>query len=240
MATMMRAKRIRRLVFVALYVAVAVGLLSVNAVSAQGPPRQIEVAATEDFGESLEVDVSLTGMDEFEGGTAAVYLCANADATGNAIVPTAADCIAPGTDGYVFGTIENGSYETTYPLQLEGIGANGATCVLPEEDQLSCQVVVATTMGGEAKITGVPLDGLLAQLSLERIVEAGQLPSPETDAAAEVLGSVQIEELAETGLSRDLTMMLLLGSGVAIYLGYLITSAAWPVEDDYMPAHARP
>lgn len=238
MATMMRPKRKRRVVFVALYVAVAVGLLSVNAVSAQGLPRQIEVAATEDFGDSLEVDVSLTGMDEFEGGTAAVYLCANADADGNPIVPTAADCIAPGADGYVFGTIENGAYETTYPLQLEGIGANSASCVLPEDDQLSCQVVVATTVGGEAKITGVPLDGLLAQLSLERIVEAGQLPSPNAD--AEVLGTVQIEELADTGLSRDMTMMLLMASGIAIYLGYLITSAAWPVEDDYMPAHARP
>ncbi len=238
MATMMRPKRKRRVVFVALYVAVAVGLLSVNAVSAQGLPRQIEVAATEDFGDSLEVDVSLTGMDEFEGGTAAVYLCANADADGNPIVPTAGDCIAPGADGYVFGTIENGAYETTYPLQLEGIGANRASCVLPEDDQLSCQVVVATTVGGEAKITGVPLDGLLAQLSLERIVEAGQLPSPNAD--AEVLGTVQIEELADTGLSRDMTMMLLMASGIAIYLGYLITSAAWPVEDDYMPAHARP
>ena len=238
MATTMRPKRKRRLAFAALYVAVAVGLLSVNAVAAQGVPRQIEVAATEDFGDSLEVDVSLSGMAEFEGGTAAVYLCANADAAGNPIVPTASDCIAPGDEGYVFGTIEDGSYATTYALRLDGIGANAATCVLPEGDQLSCQVVVATTVGGDAKITGVPLDGLLAQLSLERIVEAGQLPSPEAD--AEVMGNtVQIEELAETGLSRDLTMMLLVGSGIFIYLGYLITSAAWPAEDDYVPAHAR-
>ena len=237
MATKMRPKRKRRLVFAALYVAVAVGLLSVSSVYAQALPRQIEVAATEDFGETLQVDVSLSGMAEFEGGTAAVYLCANADAAGNPIVPTAADCIAPGADGYVFGTIENGEYATTYELRLDGIGINGATCVLPEGDQLSCQVVVATTSGGDAKITGVPLDGLLAQLSLERIVEAGQLPAPSED--AEVLGSVQIEELAETGLSRDLTMMLLVGSGIFIYLGYLISSAAWPAEDDYVPAHAR-
>lgn len=238
MATTMPGQRKRRLAFAALYVAVAVGLVSINAVAAEGVPRQIEVAATDDFGDSLEVAVSLSGMDDFEGGTAAVYLCANADAEGNPIVPTAADCIAPGTDGYVFGTIENGVYETTYALQLDGIGANGASCVLPENDQLSCQVVVATTSDGEAKITGVPLDGLLAQLSLERIAESGQLPAAEAD--AEVIGSVQIEELADTGLSRDLTMMLLIGSGVAIYLGYLISSAAWPVEDDYMPAHARP
>ena len=238
MATKMRPKRKRRLVFAALYVAVAVGLLSVSSVYAQALPRQIEVAATEDFGETLQVDVSLTGMAEFEGGTAAVYLCANADAAGNPIVPSAADCIAPGADGYVFGTIENGEYATTYELRLDGIGVNGATCVLPEGDQLSCQVVVATTAGGEAKITGVPLDGLLAQLSLERIAESGELPAAEAD--AEVMGTVQIEELANTGLSRDLTMMLLIGSGVAIYLGYLISSAAWPTEDDYVPAHARP
>lgn len=238
MATTMPAKRKRRLAFVALYVAVVAGLLSVSAVSAEGVPRQIEIAATEDFGDSLEVAVSVTGMDDFEGGTAAVYLCANADGDGNPIVPTAADCIAPGADGYVFGTIENGVFETTYALQLEGIGSNGASCVLPENDQLSCQVVVATTAGGEAKITGVPLDGLLAQLSLERIAESGELPTAEAD--AEVMGTVQIEELANTGLSRDLTMMLLIGSGVAIYLGYLISSAAWPAEDDYVPAHARP
>ena len=80
MATKMRPKRKRRLVFAALYVAVAVGLLSVSSVYAQALPRQIEVAATEDFGETLQVDVSLSGMAAFEGGTAAVYLCANADA----------------------------------------------------------------------------------------------------------------------------------------------------------------
>ncbi len=237
MVKVLRTRKKRRLLFAALYVAVAVGILSASAVSAQTLPRQIEVAATEDFGETFEVDVTLTGMTEFDGGTAAVYLCGNADADGNPIVPTAADCIAPGTDGYVFGTIEDGGYATTYVLQLAEIGVNGATCVLPEDDQLSCQVVVATTVGGEAKITGVPVDALLTQLSLEQIVEAGQLPSrPPVD--AEVLGSVQIEELAQTGLSRDLTMLLLVASGFAIYLGYLLWSAAVP-GDEYMPAHAR-
>ena len=36
----------------------------------------------------------------------------------------------------------------------------------------------------------------------------------------------------------DLTLLLLTGSGMAIYLGYLLWSAAVP-GDDYMPAHAR-
>lgn len=237
MATRMPPERKRRLVFAALYVVVAVGILSVGSVNAQSVPLEIEVAATEGFGDTLQVDVSLTGIAEFEGGTAAVYLCANADADGNPIVPTAADCIAPGADGYVFGTIENGEYATIYELRLDGIGVNGASCVLPEGDQLSCQVVVATIVGDDAKITGVPVDALLVQLSLERIAEAGQLSSTSED--AEVLGSVQIDELAETGLSRDLTMILLVGSGIFIYLGYLISSAAWPAEDDYVPTHAR-
>ena len=237
MRKLMRTRKKCRLLFSALYVAVSVGILSASAMAAQSLPRQIEISATEDFGETFEVDVSLTGLADFDGGTAAVYLCGNADADGNPIVPTADDCIAPGTDGYVFGTIEGGEYATVYALTFESIGVNGATCVLPEDDQLSCQVVVATTMDGEAKITGVPVDALLAQLSLDQIVEAGQLPSgPAAD--AEVLGTVQIEELAQTGLSRDLTLLLLTGSGLAIYLGYLLWSAAVP-GDDYMPAHAR-
>ena len=69
-------------------------------------PREIEISPADDFSESLEIDVLVAGLDAFEGGTASVYLCGNADSTGNSITPTADDCFAPGADGYVVGNYQ--------------------------------------------------------------------------------------------------------------------------------------
>lgn len=223
---------------IALYVVVVAVLFSAGTVSAQGD-RQVELAPTENFEDTREVAVRLTGLDDFDGGTAAIYLCANADADGQPIVPTADDCFAPGEEGYTFGPIVDASFEAVYRLRLTGIGVNDARCVLPEDGATSCQMVVATTHEGDAKITGVPVDALLARLATTNGVENGRLPAgPATD--SEVLGTTEVNVLADTGLSRDATLVLVIAAGGLFYLGYLFWSAASPAREvAYVPVHAR-
>jgi hypothetical protein len=137
----------------------------------------MEVSPLPDFDESGEVAVRLSGLEDFEGGTAAVYVCANASVGGDPILPTSGDCFAPDTDGYVFGPIVGANFESRYALQLDGIGIHSAQCLLPEDGAHSCQLVVAATLGGDSTITGVALDGLLARVASTRIIEARQLPA---------------------------------------------------------------
>ena len=137
----------------------------------------MEVSPLPDFDESGEVAVRLSGLEDFEGGTAAVYVCANASVGGDQILPTSGYSFAPDTDGYVFGPIVGANFESRYALQLDGIGINSAQCLLPEDGAHSCQLVVAATLGGDSTITGVALDGLLARVASTRIIEACQLPA---------------------------------------------------------------
>lgn len=223
---------------VATYLVLATMIVGAGTVGAQSP-REVEVAPTSDFEETGQIAVRLTGLDEFEGGTAAVYLCGNADADAEPITATAGDCFAPGDDGYAFGTIENGSFETVYELRAEGIGANEATCQIPEGNQASCQLVVATSLDGDAKITGVPMDALLVQLTTADLVEADAIPEEDPD--AEVLGttSIQEEQLAVTGLSQDATLVMLVAAALLVYVGYLFWSAAAPARALQPARHAR-
>lgn len=188
-----------------------------------GGPREIEISPADDFSESLEVDVLVAGLDAFDGGTASVYLCGNADSTGNSITPTADDCFAPGADGYVEGTINSAEFVAGYTLQLTGIGANDAQCVLADQVFVSCQMVVATMLDGDARVTGVPIDSIV-----KMAMESGATAN-----------SGAAETLALTGLGRDAILALGLTGAGLLYLGYLLWSASVPVPLQVSVEHRR-
>lgn len=185
---------------------------SASAGAQDGRPNEIEISPADDFAETLEIDVLVSGLDAFEGGTASLYLCGNADSSGDSITPTADDCFAPGGDGYVVGPIENAGFVGGYTLQLTDIGVNNAQCVPAAEALMSCQMVVATMHDGDARIVGVPIDS---------IVQMAQEAQAENSAGA-------TETLALTGLGRNAILALAtLGAGL-LYVGYLLWSAAVP------------
>lgn len=194
----------------ALSVVFAAVSIGVGGAAAQSTPL-IEVSPMPDFEETQEVAVRLSGLDSFDGGTAAMYVCANADTSGDPIVATAQDCFSPDSDGFVFDPIIDAGFEGVYVLRLDGIGTNQAQCLLPDNGAASCQLVVATTLNGDAKITGVALDPLLARLASTRLADTGSLPTASADDATAV-DTAEVDELANTGLSAPATFLLLLGA----------------------------
>ena len=185
---------------------------SASAGAQDGRPNEIEISPTDDFAETMEIDVLVAGLEDFEGGTASLYLCGNADSSGDSITPTANDCFAPGGDGYVVGPIENAGFAGGYTLQLTDIGANNAQCVPADGVLVSCQMVVATMRDGDARIIGVPIDS---------IVQMAQETQAERNAGA-------TGTLALTGLGRNAILALaIIGAGL-LYVGYLLWSAAVP------------
>lgn len=194
-------------------VALALSLVMLAPVAA-GAQDGINIEVIPGDAETLQVTVTADGLDEFEGGRAVVYQCANADATGDPIAPTEDDCFAPSNSAqYLIGQVEDGAFTTTYPLQVQGIGANGASCIAVPPATSSCQIVVAASKDGKAAIAGAPVDSIVAAAT-----EAGETaPTP-------------LSELPRTGLSGPQTFMLLAAAMGVLYLGYLSHSAAAPAR----------
>lgn len=186
--------------------------LTLFSATAAGAQESIDIDVTPGTTDVLEVTVTAEGLDEFEGGRAVVYQCANADAAGEAISPTEDDCFAPSnTDQYLIGEVVDGTFTTTYSLKTANIGANAASCIGVPPATSSCQIVVAASKDGRAAIAGAPVDSIVSSA-----VEAG--------------GSSGLSELPDTGLSASQTMVLMaFGLGLA-YLGYLSWSAASPAR----------
>lgn len=211
---------------IALTMMVAAASMTVGTAAAQSD-RQVDIVAAEDFDDTGEITVEVTGLDDFDGGTAAIYLCANADSDGEPIMASADDCFAPGDEGYVFGQIQGARFQATYVLRTEGIGLNSARCQIPDDEMTSCQLVVAATLDGDANITGVPLDALVARLTTADLVDDDVLGGDDAD----VLDTTaQPDELPVTGLSREATMVLLGAAAALVYLGYLFWSATAPAR----------
>lgn len=182
---------------------------------------EIDIEPSESFEETGDIVVTAEGLEDFEGGRAVVYQCANADTTGAPIAPTEDDCFPPANpDQYLIGEVVDGAFSATYPLQVRDIGANASQCVGLPPATTNCQIVVAASKGGLAAIKGAPVDELIDQLTADDAEVAGET---ETNDAP-------LTELPRTGLSTPMALMLgAAGLGLA-YFGYLAWSAAAPAR----------
>lgn len=183
-------------------------LVAAGPLAAQQRQLDVTIEPGPEFPASTAVIVTVEDLGDFVTGRAVIYQCGNADASGAPIEPTEKDCFAPGnTSNYLVLPIGGPTLELTYPMRLDGIGENGASCVPAAPGADDCQLVVAVAQGDDAVLVGVSLDDVV---TAAQETELDQLP---------VTGLSGTAELAIAGLAVGL-----------LYLGWFSWSAARPAR----------
>ena len=155
------------------------------------------------FADDLEVEVVVSGLDDFEGMQLGVSLCGNVSADGSPAAINGDACFAlDDPAGSVITTVTGSTMRVPYRLALQDIGAAGARCV-PSSGELSCQVIVAIGQPGELVLVGASVSDLVAAVT------------PAT--------------LPVTGVNTTTVVVLVAAAGL-LYLGWFLESATAPAR----------